>query len=166
MKKVNIADGEYASKWGLTDFYEDSEARLRDLIASGDEFETEWFGCKKEIRYARYKRYDDNFVIEVECHMDDLWESDDLIYDALWSGMHAEEEMPDVIIDGIRDWASDCGIEDCASGSLVLTNPTYEEVVKATEQLEDECEKANDEAFDRLTECVKEQYLLWKESSQ
>ena len=114
MKNIDICCGEYASKYALTDWYEGSEEILREAMASGDDFDTGWFGCRKEIRYARIVRENGLYTVEVSSHCDDLWDGDDLIYDALWEVSKSEEELPDDIIESIRDTAADCGIDDSA----------------------------------------------------
>ena len=42
MNKIDISYGEYAASWGLTDFYKDSEAKLREAFNSNEDFETSW----------------------------------------------------------------------------------------------------------------------------
>ena len=98
MKEVDISSGEYASHYSLTDLYPQSEAKLREALASGEDFDTDWFGCKKEIRYARYIREGNSITVKVSAQMDDLWESDDLVYDALWEACQTEEELPEDFI--------------------------------------------------------------------
>ena len=103
MKEIDITYGEYAAKWGLTDLYPESEDKLRQALLSGEDFDTGWWGCKKEIRYCRITQEIGMITVEVSAHMDDLWESDDLIYDALWETTKQEDELPEEIIDSIRD---------------------------------------------------------------
>jgi len=92
MKEIDIAEntGEYASKWGISDFYEEAEQSLRDALASGEDFDTGWFGCKKEINCAQIVREGGEITVCVSAHMDDLWDSEDLIYDT----MKEEVELP------------------------------------------------------------------------
>ena len=151
MNRIDISYGEYAAKWGLTDFYEESEQALRDALASGKEFEAS-YGCKKEIRYATISRHEDGDIeVLVDAHMDDLFDGDELIYDALWRRFHIEEELPDDMIDDIRDWAIDDGIDDHTELSVVLdSGATFEDVCEMISQLENEAEEANDAMFDRL----------------
>ena len=157
MKLVEIGHGEYASQWGLTDFYEESEEKLKDVLKSGEDFDTGWFGCKKEIRYARYVREGDEFTIEVSAHMDDLWEGDDLIYDALWEVNKSEEELSDEIIDSIRELAFEGGVEDVSYGDAVILSEeaTFERIVEVTDDLEKYVENNNQEMFNRLCEIVR-----------
>lgn len=166
MIDIDISYGTDASKWGLTDFYEESEMKLKEALESGEDFTTGWFGCKKEIRYAKYERCGDEFTISVCCHMDDLWEEDDLIYDALWSACKVEEELPQEIIDSIRDAAIDCGIDDHAELWQIIPSgeATFEKIVEITDSLEQRAEEENDIMFKDLCEKVKGHYEYWKET--
>ena len=162
MKDVDICDGMYASHWGLTDFYPKSEAALKLLLASGEDFDTDWFGCKKEIRYARIRRDakmgdDSAIIVDVAAHMDDLWEGNELIYDALWEVSKQEEELPEDIVESIFDVAIDCGIDDRAEETEFLPiSATYEDIVAAIGKLESVTERRNEENFARLCDIVRD----------
>lgn len=158
MKEIDICcGGAYASSWGLTDFYEACEKALKDALESGEDFDTGWFGCKKEIHYARYVKRDGNFEITVTAHMDDLYEEDDLIYDALWEVAKSEEELPQETIDSIRECAMWDGIEDSAklSESIPAEKATFEEIVDVTNWLEQGVDNINHGRFKQLCEIVK-----------
>lgn len=158
MKEIEISTGEYTSKWGLTDWYPEAEEKLQEALASGEDFDTGWFGCKKEIRYARIVREEGEIEITVAAHMDDLWEEDDLIYDALWKTCHVEEELPEEIIDSIRDAAIWDHVEDYTELSVTLpAASTFEEITEALGKLEDEAEENNTEMYKTLCEIVKGQ---------
>lgn len=164
MKEIDISHGVYAAKWGLSDFYEDSEAKLREALASGEDFTTEW-GCKKEIRYATLTKEGDTISLLVSCHMDDLYEEDDLIYDALWARLRSEEELPEEIIDSIREVAADEWMHDYAEASAELpASATFEEICAKLEELETDAEKENDETFNHLCDMVEAMYKWWKET--
>ena len=156
MKDIDICYGMYASKWGLTDFYEESEKKLKDALASGEDFDTGWWGCKKEIRYARICRENGAVTVEVSCHMDDLYESDDLIYDALWEECRTEEELPDAIIDSIRDAAIWDGIEDSTEMSDTLPHDaSFDDIVAKIDRIEEWAEAKNKEMYGKLRAIVK-----------
>lgn len=157
MKTIDIAErtGEYASKWGLTDFYPEAEEDLRAALESGEDFETDWFGCKKEIRYAKITGGQEEITIEVSAHMDDLWESEDLIYDALWEVSKIEDELPEEIIDSIRD-AAIYDIDDHTDLDVTLPrSATWEEINRAIENLEYEAEANNHRMYLELCGIVK-----------
>ena len=164
MKFIDISYGEYASKWGIADFYEESAEKLKSAIESGEDFDTGWFGCKKEIRYAHIERCEDDFTIEVSAHMDDLWESEDLIYDALWHVSKSEEELPEEIIDSIRDACIDCEIDDntTLSETIPSAEATFEKVVEILVELESMTEKNNEDMFKRLCGIVENHFIYLK----
>lgn len=166
MKTIDIAErtGEYASKWGLTDFYPEAEEDLRAALESGEDFETDWFGCKKEIRYARITGDEDGITIEVSAHMDDLWDAEDLIYDALWEATKIEKQLPDEIIDSIRD-AAVYDVDDHTDLDVALPrSASFEEIVRAMEHLEYEAEANNHEMYLELCEIVKGHVDYMKEN--
>lgn len=166
MKEIDMCSGAYSSNYGLTDLYPESEAKLREAIASGEDFTTEWAGCKQEIRYAKYTREGDCITVEVSAHMDDLWDSDDLIYDALWTACSVEEELPDSVIDSIREGLED-EIDDHTDITVELpASATFEEIMKAIGKAETEAERHNTEMFDRLCGIVKGYWMSLKEASQ
>jgi hypothetical protein len=163
MNNIDIEYGMYASKWGLSDFYEESKAKLVDALNSGEDFDTGWWGCKKEIRYARIVREDGKITVEVSAHMDDLWEQTDLIYDALWEERHTEEELPDEIIDSIRDEAMELRIDDSSSAKgTIPADALLCNVVSLINKLEVEAESKNTDMYTRLRGIVAEHYDYWK----
>lgn len=158
MKHIEITDGSYAAQWGLTDFYEKSEKILREAIESGEDFETS-YGCKKEIRYADIIRFDDMVSVSVTSCMDDLFEEDDLIYDALWSRCHVEETLPDEIIQSIKDAAIDQGMNEESSGMTRLpATATFEQICDAISSLEQSTEDNNERMFNELCDIVEAHY--------
>lgn len=159
MKTIDIAEntGIYASKWGISDFYEEAEKSLRDVLNSGEDFETDWFGCKKEIHYAQITREAGKITVSVSCHMDDLWDGDDLIYDALWEVTKSENELPEEIVDSIRDAAIDEQIDDRYTESVLLpASASFEDVVKALDSCEALANRNNTGMYKRLCEIVRE----------
>lgn len=163
MNRIDICRGEYAAHWSLTDLYDYSREKLQAALASGEDFDTGWWGCKKEIRYARICRDGGEIRILVSCHMDDLWDGDALIYDALWEECGAEEQLPDELIDTVRSFAIDCGIDEQTELSEVLpTSAGFDELVKVIDRLEDEAEAHNTEMYNELRAVVRGEYENWK----
>lgn len=161
--QIELTEGLYAAKWGLSDFYPEAEARLREVLASGEDFYTSW-GCKKEIRYANLHRDHGSLFLEVQAYMDDLYESDDLIYDALWQRCHTEEELPEDIIQSIRDAAVDCWLDDNTEACATLpADATFEDICSKLEALEDEAEKGNEGMFEELMDIVEDHVKFMKE---
>ena len=163
MKDIDICYGYYASHWGLTDFYEESNAKLVNVLNSGEDFDTGWFGCKKEINYARICRDGDTLIVQVSAHMDDLWEEDDLIYDALWEECHTEEELPECILESIRDEAIDVGIDERSEAEETLpADASFEDILAVIERLEGEAMNSNTEMYKQLRAIVKAHYEYMK----
>lgn len=164
-KRIDLEEGSaYASKWGLTDFYDGNDDVLRKAIESGEDFDTGWFGCKKEIRYARVHREHGELEVEVNAGMDDLWDGGDLIYDALWTVAKSEDELPEDIIDSIRDAAIDSGVDDHTYCNRYLpADASYETVVDTISELENEAEQTNEELYRILCEIVKDHVEFMKE---
>jgi len=50
------------AKWGTSDFYEDFEIALQKSIDSGEDFDTGWWGVKKEIQTFRIARNVDSLL--------------------------------------------------------------------------------------------------------
>ena len=156
MNKIDINCGEYASKWSLTDFYPKSEEKLRQALDSGEDFDTGWFYCKKEIRSGKYVREGDQFTTDVEAYMDDLYDSDDLIYDAQWEVFGIEEEIPENIIEAIKEDAVSAGINDgiWVRKTIPSSEATFDRVVYITNELEQEAESKNKEMYMMLCNIV------------
>lgn len=156
MKRLFKEEGWNIAKWGLTDFYEAPEKELRDAIESGEDFTTGWYECKEEIRGAEITRVNGQIHITVSASMDELYDGDALIYDALWETFHNEEELPSEIIESIRDAAIDEGLDDhheaCAS---LPGDSTWEEIMAEVERLETETEALNNSDYKTLCQIVK-----------
>lgn len=157
MKEIDITrnTGLYASKWSISDFYEEAEKDLREVLASGEDFDTGWFGCKKEINYAQIVRCEGEITVSVTCHMDDLWDEQDLIYDALWETTKVEKELPQEIIDSIRDAACDEQLDDHSTATTTLPwNASFEDLVAALDKLEAEADADNSVMYKALCDLV------------
>ena len=165
--QIDIAEntGMYASKWGVSDFYAEAEETLSKALASKEDFDTGWFGCKKEIHSARITRENGETKVQVECEMDDLWEEGDLIYDALWEVAQTEEQLPDDVIDSIIDAACDEQLDDKTVTSIVLPADTpFFKIVATLDALEEEADTNNKAMYKRLCEIVKAHLEYMKEN--
>lgn len=118
-----------ACKWGLTDLYPEHEKALRAAIDSGKGFDTGWCYCVKEIRSFRI--VSDGKVITVLAYeeMDDI---DDLIDDAIDS----QTELTDDQEEKIRDYYYCYGMTSELESETTIPATTYEDVMKALEELE------------------------------
>lgn len=79
---IPLRDGINIAHWGITDLYDDAEAKLKELLAGGDDFDTGWSGSKKELDSMRITAIGDTITLEVSQWMDDV-ESGDLVIDAM-----------------------------------------------------------------------------------
>lgn len=159
--QYDISDGAmYCSKWGLTDQSETCEKNLRELLKSGQDFRTDWCDSQKELLSAMYARQDGEIRVTVNAWSDDLWDSsnDDLIYDALWAKLRREDlELPEYIIDSIRDAAFDAGCNDEHMVAISLpTDATYEDVMSAVVKAENEAMEWLHQSFEALQDIVAE----------
>ena len=156
MKTIDIAVGDYAARWGLADLYPESRKMLAEALSDSLEFSTEWFGCKKEINYAKVERRNGAVYVSVCCCMDDLFDSDDLIYDAMYTEFRSTEQLPDDVIEGIRDWAVWSGVDDHTEAvRQVSVDASIDEVISCIGDLESLAEKNNQEMFAELCEYVR-----------
>lgn len=87
LKEVDILDGnDYGSKWGLTDLYEEVEAKLleaiKDSMATKVPFKTYW-GARKEIYYTTLTFYGPTAVVKARSEMDSMGDLVDTIVSEL-----------------------------------------------------------------------------------
>jgi hypothetical protein len=62
--------GAYQARWGISDFYEENRIALLAWLESGENFDTGWYGAKKEIHSGRILREGDFFTCEAWCSDD------------------------------------------------------------------------------------------------
>lgn len=161
IKTYDIAEGgDYASKWGATDFYPNCEQNLRELFASAEDFATTECLCKKELVSVRFARHDHHVYITVTSWIDDLWDQSDLICDALWETKldnKISEDKFDVFAEEVRDMCFDAGIDDSVTEYIELAyDATYEQAIERAEFLETSNSVLLDSHFARLCDIVKE----------
>ena len=143
------------SKWGLTDLYENCEADLRELLESGMDFQTTSCDCRKELLTASYARYDGKLHVSATEYMDDLWEQDDLICDALYAIGKGDIELSDEDIEYIRDICTELNLDDYATVTISLpTDTTFEQLMDAVEKLENELHKETNKMFEQVKSVV------------
>lgn len=156
VKDYDIADGGlYASKWDLTDLYPECEKNLKALLESGEDFRCEW-GAKKELLSVAIMRINRTFDVSVSAWMDELWDSDDLIYDALFEVTGSEcEILSDETIEEIRNCLSD-ECDDNAGESFIGECDSYEELMNIINNLATYAEARLDAYFSELVSVVRE----------
>lgn len=158
--EYDITSGWGCSHWGLTDLYPECEENLRKLLDSGLDFVTTECSCKKESVSAWYSRIDGVIGVTVCQFMDDLWESDDLITDAMWEVCKSEEIPEDVydsFVEFIRTLAVDAGVDDRADARIELpADATYEDVMDAADRAWGITETKLNEYYKRLKGIVQD----------
>ena len=133
--KPFASKGSYGAQWGVTDIYEELEKELAAAIASGAPFDTEWYGAKKEIEYARVSRERRNGPILVQVRDCGLDEARDLADTKVWwvaggnkvcdSGwdhlakLGLCDEDIEAVLDDLAD-ASDIGDDWCAEREATI----------------------------------------------
>ena len=95
--------------------------------------------------------------------MDSLWDGEDLIYDALWEECKMTEELPDEIIDSIRDAAMDCGIdEETTISDSLPADADFDRVVSMIDRFEGYAEAENNSMYQRLCGIVADHVAYMK----
>ena len=167
--KINCPTGDYASKWGVSDLYEEAETLLKTLINSDEDFETDWWGVHKEIVYYRYSGKGNKLCIQVWNQMDSLWdEAPDLLFDAFYSlqsegkipeSMEMDDDDTDEILN--RLYMSD--VDDKAISQTILDRSApFEDIMNAADASWDEAKRICDEYY----EYVKNEVLDYYENKE
>lgn len=154
MNHVDISCGDYASQWSLTDFYPESREMLRELLESGEDFKTDWFGPKKEITYAKITREAGTVYIEVGAYMDGL-EDDSLIYDAICTVGGSEDEVTEKQLEEMRS-RIDRELYDHydVDAEHDAADATMENVCEWLDELEEEARAGSEKTYQRLCDIV------------
>ena len=137
--------------WGLNELYPDAEKKLRELLSSGQGFDTGWGSCKHEPVSAQIIARDKHITVLVHQEMDDF---PALVYDALPDDVEVDEDTVD-------SWAEDIqenyGINtEITVEREIPRTSTYEEVVKTMSELSDEADGALQDGFKVVRDYVSE----------
>ena len=153
-EETRISTGDYASKWGLSDFYPECEAKLQALLDSKEDFLTEQFGCKKEIHYAEISRKRDTITVWVSCYMDEV---EDIINDEL---NDRDEEFPEDFADVLYNGACDiCNYYD--EERELPGDATMDDIKTALSDLETIGDAALESRYNELIEYINEECESW-----
>lgn len=151
-----MEEGCYGSHCGITDLYSNCEKNLKTLLDSGEEFRAEW-GSKKELLSACVMRANDKLIISVRNWIDDLWESDDLIYDAYYDACGKEDDIPEEWLEEIRNCAFEVGCNDFSEASWSGdSTKSYEEIMDIISNLADKASTQCEEYYKMLNGVVSE----------
>lgn len=138
----NFDDDWNWGSWGVGDFYDGNEKKLRDAIDSGKPFDTDWHGFKKELQSMRIQRTDDKIIVSVCEYMDDL-EDYALIYDCLTE--EEERKITEKQLADIRDQLCDafwCEFTTETSEEEELpVDATFDQVMAKASELMDACSR-------------------------
>jgi len=144
----SLADEFYNwGSWGVTEMYPDVEKIMREVIASGERFDTGWHGCKKELQSMSIQRTEDEVIVEVSAYMDDL-EDYAIILDCLTSEEEQKitEEQCEAIANALDEMFLDFQTEIEERDKLPVT-ATFEEIVEKAEECLDYCGRRLKESF-------------------
>lgn len=155
---VNNAFDE-AAKWSLTDFTEEAKSKLKKALESGEDFET-YYNCRKEPSSAEIYRQNGTIWISVTVSMDDLFDSCDLVSDAMWEVLGDGCELAtDEDVEAIQDMAICAGLTDSTTAEGWLPGDcTFDELCKKIDELEQSASEENDLMFRDLCNIVRGYY--------
>ena len=142
--------------WGFSELYANAEAKLRELLASGKDFDTGFGGSKKEIMSARFYARGDTIKVTVVQEMDDL---PDLVYDAVPDGIDAEEELLDEIADSLEPPFYSISTSAKESKELPRSS-SYEDVLNAAVELTEKTASQLEADFKTVKRVVRERLIL------
>lgn len=148
------------AKWDLTDFDNESKKAFYDAVKSGEDFIAD-YECLKEAHSAFVYRDVNGVHVTVTVFMDDLEESDDLIYDALYEcGLDDEEhEIPDNFFDYVREEIGFYDISDrVVNWEILPQSASFNDICAAINRCETSAEEECDTMFIRLCNIVKQCY--------
>lgn len=143
----NFDDWNWGS-WGVGDFYDGNEKKLRDAIDSGKPFDTDWHGFKKELQSMRIQRTESKVIVSVSEYMDDL-EDYALILDCLTD--EEEQKITEEQLEEIRNqlyylcW-SEFTTETSEEEELPV-NATFEQIMDKAVELIDACGRQLETSF-------------------
>lgn len=155
VKRYDIQTGNYGSHCGLTDLYPECESKLKSILEYGEDFYTDW-GSKKELLSASILRFNGEMEIKVSAWVDDLWDSDDLIYDAYWEATGLEDELPAETIDEIRNAAFACDCDDQYGMAWKGEPVDYDRIMEIVSDLADHAMDKCNESYKKLVQIVSE----------
>lgn len=177
LKVFDDIGGSDAAKWGVTDFYDEHEAALKAVIATGQPFDTNWYSVKKECQTARISRSKlrGPITIEVSVSMDD---GNDLLDTAFWkaaggnefsnSGWDALKKIgkSDRDINRLfRELVELFSISDTSEAEFRTLHwrTGFDGICRALNAMADEIETSLEHQFESIVESCRETFLYIKE---
>lgn len=143
---INLTDGWYISKRGLTDLFDDSENALREALSSGKDFDTGWCDCQKEIQSMRIRAMGKTILVETMDSIDEFPDLADDAADELEKGREVTEEEASMIeelciMDGMF-------ATEASESKELPRNTTYDDLMTVVDGLIDECMKRNANSYE------------------
>lgn len=140
--------------WGITgdasDLYANSRKELEDALNSGEDFDTDWHGFKKELESMRVSRKNGRITVEVSAEMDSLYEDPDLIFDCVTD--EEAERITGEMIDAIREELEWTDFRETSSDMDVLpADASIDDIMKSAKHMIDLC---NQELHDSFLMCM------------
>ena len=86
------------AKWGVSDFYEEAQESLLQALRSGEDFDTGWYGVKKEIQSGRVFRKGNTIYCEASCSDDFDTEGFGRVWIEIAEDARAEYTLEDIVI--------------------------------------------------------------------
>ena len=140
--------------WGITgdasDLYADSGKELEDALNSGEDFDTDWHGFKKELESMRVSRKNGRIIVEVYAETDSIYEDSALIFDCVTD--EEAERITEEMIDAIRE---ELNWTDYREGSEEMewlpTDASLDDIMRSAREMIDIC---NQELHDSFLMCM------------
>lgn len=86
------------AKWGVSDFYEEAQEALLQALRSGEDFDTGWYGVKKEIQSGRVFREGNTIYCEASCSDDFDTEGFGRVWIEVVEDQRAEYTLEDIVL--------------------------------------------------------------------
>lgn len=151
MEKFNFDFYDWGS-WGVGDLYNGNEELLKNALESGEDFDTEWHGFKKELESMRITRDSEGITVYVSAYMDSALEEWDLIMDGITE--EEAEKLTDEIVEEIREYLYENSeyCEECEYSETISATSTFEEIMAKASEIADRCHEQLRHSF---------QYCAW-----
>ncbi len=138
----------YASKWGVTDFYDDAKEQLEKLLASGEDFGATGCVNKEPISFTIIAR-GNKILCTVHKEMDEGY---NLIYDAVPDGYELSEEQAEEVY---RDMEMSNVVSYSDNYEELPRNATFEQICETLGDLDCAADASLMSSFQIVEDLVK-----------
>lgn len=157
--ELEDVSGCYQSQWGIADFYEECEKKIRKLLESGKDFRV-CGGSKKEIDDFEAAAIGKYILIRVNNYIDDL---SDIIYGEL---ENESEEEANRLHDEIEESLEEEYEGTFSKAAKVERDISYDDFCEKLEEMEEKNMNDAEDHYQWLVECIRENIKYYKESKQ